>query len=234
LMGPTTRGGKPYTFTILREPVAQAISTWAYFVSSHTNMSTFSEVYASVASLPRNGPYDRVAAHWLNPMAHDLGWYESHGFSTTYDHNETEIWSWIAKMDSKLDQVLLLESLDESLVLLSRALGVPLEEMVTMHFRSSGAPPLRPTPAEIETMQMVNRVDFALYEHFSQVFHRRWASGASGKEADLDRLRELRAQVVQACSASSHGASSAGNRCPRALLAEEAEYTNHLIRRAIS
>jgi hypothetical protein len=75
--------------------VAQAISTWAYFVSSHTNMSTFSEVYASVASLPRNGPYDRVAAHWLNPMAHDLGWYESHGFSTTYDHNETEIWSWM-------------------------------------------------------------------------------------------------------------------------------------------
>ena len=82
-------------------------------------------------------------------------------------------------------------------------------------------------------MRRVNHVDFLLYDHLTAIFRRRWAA-AVGKEADLARLHAIRAKLVEACEATVQGGAGGGNGgCPPAITTEEAEYTNHLIKRAI-
>ena len=245
-------GRSPVWFSIVREPTAQATSAMAYFGFQSLARRKF-DWPEHLRWLQRLKSVGTVSSLFVNPQAHDLGWYDHRSAIESdqlvgqhiskprdLDSNANAIGAFLEKVDAQLDLVMLTEAIDEGLVVLQRILGCALEALVYVPHKMAEKPywwrPMGPPNAsERATLQRTNAVDETLYAHFRQRFWARWnALEPRGRDRDLARLRALNAAAAARCGSKSEDLRnqflSSSDLCP-ALLADELKYTRHFVNR---
>eukprot|EP00930_Biecheleria_cincta_P053238 TRINITY_DN3863_c0_g1_i1.p1 TRINITY_DN3863_c0_g1~~TRINITY_DN3863_c0_g1_i1.p1 ORF type:complete len:402 (+),score=44.71 TRINITY_DN3863_c0_g1_i1:59-1207(+) len=205
----------PFFIATLREPGAQALSAYNYLVvkSKHTTLSgdSWESHMRMVRQMPLSGPpcvpetdlETMSCKGWfINPQAHDLGWYQWVGANRDSDNNSTRVNEFLLMLDENFasdgGMVILTEYFDMGLLLLRRRLGLDLRELAYIRSRSE---PYAITVSEQMRQEArdANGVDVALYAHYNRTFHRSWASeyAANGEEleAELEDLQRLNAEL---------------------------------------
>lgn len=189
--------GAPFVLTIMREPIARHLSAWSYDLWSKIRGSfdrgkTW-EAHVKAIQQSRH----RYRCYYVNAMAHDLGWYESHGGSRRDDNNATAIREWVRHTMGRLDHVLLAERLYEGLVLLApklTAAGWPtsIEQLAV---RSANAFGTRTTNRSHKRADLLrvgsDGVDMVLYRAALERHAREWAARPPTADAELRRLRRM-------------------------------------------
>lgn len=118
----------------------------------------------------------------------------------------------VPRRGRRFDLVLISEMMEESLVLLHRELGIPLEEVYAGHFKDSAGAAVSPTPRQTSMMEELMALDHKLYAHFHRLLERKWAAAEkAGAAAELERLRSQAARVDESC---------ARRECPVALITD--------------
>merc|ERR1719198_1994916 len=124
----------PFFFTVLREPTQYMQSMFQERIDSAAGFLGYSvdvtwperiewldmlwkDTYLLEEALT---PEDR--ARFMNPQAHDLGWYRYTGGTTDFDADQHKIERWVDHVRKNMSFAILTEYYDEGLVLLRRKL----------------------------------------------------------------------------------------------------------------
>lgn len=193
---------KPLLLTILRNPLSQLRSAFAYFKPQVKDWA--SRIHAMESMVPNSS---KDAARFRNPQARDLGWYRQ---GTSHDNQDKVISEWLVSLGRNFSLIVLTEHFDEGLVLLGRRLGVEVEELKYLSveprpisFRQplTQAASAQPNASEVAKVSQLSNVDVALYAHFNRTFWEEWqsAGGYAALGADLDKLRAANAALGIAC-----------------------------------
>lgn len=232
----------PFFFTILRSPASQLHSTFEERLHSASNFFGY-HMQASWGSrlkwlgAIRHKPEvarllsatDR--AQFLNPQAHDLGWYSHVNGSTAFDDDDARIDEWISGLASNFGLVLVTEHFDEGLVLLRRKLGVGLHDMAYLFDAAKqSAVGIRPTEAQADDIQDLMRVDARLFRHFNASFWQEWedAGGYNTFQSELQELRLWNEVLVRACAEKNR------RMCPWSIEAGNVAYTSYLKKKTLT
>jgi len=184
----------------------------------HRRKSHAHEDEKDVAALQR----EKLRAQFLNPQAHDLGWYERLSGSRASDRDQAAIAEWLGSLDEELGFVLLTEHFKEGLVLLSKRLGVGLEAMAHFNMKVMAQKDKLqpPTPEEVTQIEELYSVDMALYSHFNHTFWREWHSqgGYPALQGEIDLLNSMNGKIAGAC------AKGDATLCPWRVKADDDQY----------
>lgn len=232
----------PFFFTILRSPAAQLHSTFEEKLHSATNFFGYQmqlswssrlkwlrAVHQKPEVTKLLSATDR--AQFLNPQAHDLGWYRHVNGSTAFDADDAAIDAWIEGLASSFGLVLLTEHFDEGLILLRKKLGVGLHDMAYLYNATKqSAGGVRPTKGETEDIDDILRVDARLFRHFNTSFWQEWedAGGYDAFQSELQELRLWNEVLARACAERNR------RMCPWSLEAGNVAYTNYLKRKTLT
>lgn len=193
---------KPLLLTILRNPLSQLRSAFAYFKPKVKDWA--SRIHALESMVPNSS---KDAARFRNPQARDLGWYSR---GTSHDNQDKVISEWLVSLGQNFSLIVLTEHFDEGLVMLSRKLGVEVEELKYLSVQPrpiSSQQPLtqaasaQPSASEVAKLSQLSNVDIALYAHFNRTFWQEWqaAGGYAAFGSDLEKLRVANAALAIAC-----------------------------------
>jgi hypothetical protein len=223
-----------FLFTVLRKPVDQAVSAFEFFhPPCETDWASRMDWLQKLQTLQGDseslgGRGDTLFAQFLNPQAHDLGWYEHMGNAFVFDHEDSAIEKWIGEISNTLDFVMLAEAFDEGLLLLKQKLGLELDDIAYKYMKRGSQPVSKPSVEQAKKLQDVNHVDSKVYDHFAAKFWAEWKT-AGDYEKLGDELKQLRSrnQVIEdSCASGSEKA------CPWSLRADTVEFTEKLKRKA--
>ncbi|XP_065216179.1 galactose-3-O-sulfotransferase 3-like [Planococcus citri] len=186
------------TVTVLRNPVTLFPSLYNYFNMAQINGMTLQQFLRSPA---KPSTLWGIGSPWIyrgyNQMSYDLG------FDLQKDaDNQTAVDEFVAKIDREFDFVMIMEYMEESLVLLARLMGWPLQSMMHLKLNARPADPNAHvlTADEKITILKLNHVDAALYYHFEKKFRK--CVDQYGKEklqGEIVELRQLNEKFYRRC-----------------------------------
>jgi len=210
----------PFFITLLREPRGQAVSAYNYF----SGKQDWEQHVSWLESEASPGSTDMQSALYLNPQAHDLGWYEYVGQTRAYDTDVMKIQQWLTELDNDFigrGLVILSEHFDAWLVLLQRGLGCDLRELSYVRLKTAEGKS-EPDPLQLHRLLEVSAVDVSLYTHYKRAYSKQWFAGdVSEQNSDLVRLKRYNRQLELAC-----GDDLTPNiNCPKAVITDSPEYT---------
>lgn len=194
----------PFFLSIIREPGAQLLSGFNFVRNSWSKMGWEPLMdFLNSSAQPERGSID--AALFLNPQAHDFGWYEHIGHTRSHDRNSTRVREWLDSLAGDFvdnGMVLLLEHYDEGMVLLRRRLNLTMHDLVGAKSRAATYAYINKTKAALEQARSVLPVDLELYAHFNRTFWAQWTAEDSPElRAELAEFRALDGEVKTACQA---------------------------------
>lgn len=194
----------PHVITVAREPTAQMISAYSYFLSDVYSWDEYLTILERSEEDPRYLDFSRFDAarpdRWKNSQAYDLGWYDFVGRSIEFDNDQTKISEWIATLGPHLSSVILVEYFDEGLALLRQKLQVDIGELPYMIINEGGKK-LSPTEDQLQRLAALGNVDRALYAYLNQSFWQEWSSSeVSQLEADVVTLKDSNQNLQHACN----------------------------------
>lgn len=223
---------EPFFFTVVRQPVATMMSSLDFFAppcsappcskdwGSRIKWLESLRHHPEQPALGKRG--DALTAAFLNPQAHDLGWYEYTGGSHELDNDEKAINNWLKQLHKRMGFVMLTEQYDKGLVLLRRKLGLEIQDMVHVPMKK-GAPRPPVTPAQHDKIQEMLKVDQMMYDYFANEFWKEWyAAGGDALEAEVHELTMLNRALSNACGRKDNEV------CPWSFKTDMVEYTEHL------
>jgi hypothetical protein len=224
----------PKVITIMREPTERWLSHWDYMISfvhtqsggncgADSNMLTqllqTQQQDSGCNALKQGGSYQGVCSDIMrlcaNQMAFDLGYFSING-----NNPPPMLDSYVTEMDKRIDLVMITEMFDESLVLLKKLLGVPIEEVYAGHFKENSGARTKPTPEQVGMIRSVTSVDRRLYDHFHKKLEGQWIR-ADRRDLLMKRLKEQADTLDLACI-------NEEKVCSRALRTDVAGYHFHL------
>ena len=130
----------------------------------------------------------------------------------TPSYGNSLIWqlqAFIKKTGQRFDLVMITEMFDESLVLLKRLLGVPIEEVYAGQFKEGNRKTV-PTSHQEKMIEEVSAVDREIYKHFASKLEEKWhAAKKDGGEGQLEQLQKLAKKVDPACRKKTSSCSAA-------------------------
>jgi len=223
---------EPFFFTVVRQPVATTLSSLDFFAPP-CSAPPCSKDWASriqwLETLHRhpNQPAlgargDALTAAFVNPQAHDLGWYEYTGGSHDLDNDEKAISNWLKQLHKRMGFVMLTEHFDKGLILLRRKLGLEIQDMAHIPMKR-GAPRSPVTPAQHDKLQGMMKVDQMMYDFFANEFWKEWyAAGGEALEAEVHELAMLNRALSNACGRKDNEV------CPWSFKTDMVEYTERL------
>lgn len=173
-----------FFFTVLREPVAQAVSAFNYF--GYAKQRSWTKQLKWLRSLPNHHGTD--AARLQNSMASDLGWYEARQRATS----SVGIENFVLQLINDLDYVFLLENLDEGLVLLAHMLGLSLPEVAYVSMKTHHASYVQPTEPELSQLKSLLGPDMTLYSCFKKRWRALWANQTLQHPELLQQVSDLK------------------------------------------
>ena len=189
---------RPFYLTTLREPLSAAISAFNFYHSKTTKRGITWEQHLHQLELVKS-VHNKAASVFINPQAHDLGWYEETGGSTQYDNDQQRINQFVQELDKMFDLVLCLDRLDQGLVALSYLLNTSINEMAYVRQRTHKIRRayVTPDPSLHERIYCLNQVDSAIYRHFSDKFHRLWESLQRSQQAKTNGMIAVHRGVLE-------------------------------------
>lgn len=232
----------PFFFTMLRSPASQLHSTFeerlnsaSNFFGYHMQVSWSSRLKWLKAAHQKPEVAKLLSAtdraQFLNPQAHDLGWYSHVNGSTEFDSDDAMIDEWIGGLASQFGLVLVTEHYDEGLLLLRKKLGIGLHDMAYLYNATKqSAAGIRPTQAEADEIEDINRVDARLFQHFNASFWKEWesAGGYDAFESELQELRLWNEVLARACAEKNR------RMCPWSLEAGNVAFTDYLKKKTLT
>jgi len=194
----------PFFLSIIREPGAQLLSAYNFVRNSWSKMGWEPLVdFLNSSAQSKRGSID--AALFLNPQAHDFGWYEHTGHTRAHDRNATRVREWLDSLTGDFvdnGMVLMLEHYDEGMVLLRRRLSLTMHDLVGAKSRASTYAYINKTRTALEQARSVLPVDLELYEHFNRTFWAQWtAEDGPELRAELAKFKALDSKVKSDCQA---------------------------------
>jgi hypothetical protein len=176
-------------FTVLRNPTTQAASAYDYYSAARRNYGepsgcVWEDHIAAVREAAATNKLSDFRSLFVNPQAHDLGWYHTQPPSTggaagfaADDHDAAVINDRANRLASELDHVLIAERMEASLVLMRRAANLSLPELVYTSLKLSRRDPAKcaPSVAAAETLKKLLLVDYTIYDRFLAEFEQKWA-----------------------------------------------------------
>ncbi|KAJ8046606.1 Galactosylceramide sulfotransferase [Holothuria leucospilota] len=184
--------------TIVRKPEDQLDSAFGYF-----------EMYRGMKLLFKRNPLEAF-------MEDPLMYYQNYsyamrlisrngqlfdlGFEHEFDENETQIKTYIRKLDKDFDLVLITEYYDESLILLKKLMCWSFEDIlyISNGIRSSSHR-FQKSQELVKKIRQWNYGDLLLYEHFNKTLWRKIVEYGPTFQNDLTYFRKLRHAVLQEC-----------------------------------
>jgi hypothetical protein len=194
--------------TVLREPVSQAISAYNYLKVAKSLMlkshpfGGWESHLLWLSSLPPQVEHERDEAHFRNPQATVMGWYEYVGMTTEHDNDKSMIDQWLSTLDPNFNQIggyALQDRFDESMVLLQRRLKVDIKELAYI-YNNEGTENVQPTDRQREQLKQSLTVDIALYNHFNRTFAKFWHQDEEENKELLYTLQQANAEYEAFCS----------------------------------
>jgi hypothetical protein len=223
----------PLFFTILRRPLAQIASTFDAFKGTGADsweerIGWMEKLWFLRDTIPSEERNRVLEALYMNPQAHDLGWYERTRGSLKYDFDDLAVRKWIEELDHKIGFVMISEYFNEGLVLLHKKLGVPVSDMAYVMLKPRTAH-LEPTAAQSVKMRELLRVDMTLYDHYNRTFWQQWddAGGYPAMKGDLQQLKLKMEAYELACGENDD------EMCSPEIRADDVEFTNYLKKKAV-
>lgn len=214
----------PFFFTILRRPENQIESAFDFFKPpcgpSFADRLTWLQDLRGQSHSSSDAPRKAtLRAAFVNPQAHDLGWYQR----TSHGQDDESIHEWLAEVGEAFNLVLLAEYFDEGLVLFKRRLNLDLDDVVHLDMKRESREDDQRTPRQAAELKETLHVDDMLYNHFNRTFWRAWEreGGDAALRDEVDELRRRNAALRKDCE-------KGGDACPWSLRADSAEYTEHL------
>lgn len=219
----------PFFVTLLRDPSTQSVSAYNYFSGGVIDIDWESHL-AWLEAEARPGSDAVAEAMYLNPQAHDLGWYEFVGQTRAHDRDAAKIEEWLDELDLDFvvhGLVILAEHFDSGLVMLQRHLGCDLRELRYVRLKPAEKK-IEPNEAQLQRLLNVSGVDVALYSHFEHQHMIRWNEGnLTRKNADLMALKRYNIRLHEACGDDQQASVT----CPKAVFTDSTEYTCFLKRK---
>jgi hypothetical protein len=229
---------EPFFFTVLREPASHAQSMFQERIDSATGFLGYKlevpwteriewlDMLWKDSYLLQEAMTAEDRARFMNPQAHDLGWYRYTGGTTDFDQDEHKIERWVDHVVHNMSFVLLTEHYDEGLVLLRRKLGLELRDMAYLFDRKSmkNYTGSEPTAQESKMLYELNRVDAALYRRFNATFWDAWEDhgGYPALQGELQELKLFNRVLMKACEKQND------HLCTRSMQAGNVEFTQRI------
>lgn len=234
----------PFFFTVLRRPAVQISSaftaykppvgdTWDQRIGWLERL-WLDDADFTMLQLGKRGP--RLGAQFMNPQAHDLGWYQHVGGTAFFDQDDAAIMAWIGELKLSLGFVMLTEYFDEGLVLLGKRLGLEATDLAhILHERGEVVAPQSALKVPVKELlsgqaakvEEILHVDTLLYGHFNRTFWHAWeeAGGHATMGRELEELKRRNLLLETAC------ASNDAVVCPWSVKASVTEFTEYVKKR---
>ncbi|KAG8508271.1 Galactose-3-O-sulfotransferase 2 [Galemys pyrenaicus] len=187
-----------FYFSILRNPVFQLESSFAYFqdfVSAFKAAASL-EAFLAAPQTYYNKSQDLKRAHARNSMWFDLG------LDPDALAREGYVRARLAELERRFPLMLIAEYFDESLVLLRHLLRWRLDDVVAFKINSRSPSRVAPlSPAGQERAKRWCALDWSLYQHFNRTFWARARAelGPRRLRADVEKLRARRRELMALC-----------------------------------
>lgn len=187
-----------FYFSILRNPVFQLESAFAYYRSYVPAFRAAASLEAFLAS-PRT--YYNRSAGLRNAYARNSMWFDL-GFDSDAPAAEAYVRARLADVERRFQLVLIAEHFDESLVLLRRALRWRLDDVAAFRLNARSARSVaRLSPAGRARARRWCALDWRLYQHFNRTFWARARAelGPRRLRSEVAQLRARRRELAARC-----------------------------------
>lgn len=188
-----------FYFSILRNPVFQLESSFAYYRSLAPAFKAAPSLDAFLAS--PHTYYNQSLGLLYNAYARNHMWFDL-GFDPNAPVEESYVRARLAEVEQRFQLVLIAEYFDESMVLLRHRLRWQLDDVVSfkLNLRSQRSVTSLP-PEGQERAKRWCALDWRLYQHFNRTF---WASlraelGPRRLRSEVAQLRERRRVLSALC-----------------------------------
>lgn len=183
---------------IIREPLDRMISA-AYYYRDKFHVKYLEQV-------PRDT--------FIHDLINQPDKYETEPFSFTknsmgkdfgFDENtskEDDIRGYLEYLNKEFTVVLVMERFQESLVLMKRLFNWSLEDIIYLESNSNPHRQINFTEAERKKFQNTCFLDYAIYDHFSDIFSKKLETVGHDFQNEVKHFNEIVASVSQFCSSS--------------------------------
>lgn len=185
-----------FFFSILRNPVTMAESSYAYYKSVS---SAFKKVRSFEQFLDDPWKYYSIQEP-SNHYARNLLWFDF-GFNHNTNYTETYAESVITNIENTFHLILLAEYFDESMVLLQDALCWDLDDVVAFRLNFRSKESVRQLSSYYtEKLKAWNSLDWHLYTHFNRTFWRKVEQyGHDRMQRAVSLLKQKRQDLMELC-----------------------------------
>ncbi|KAK4301264.1 hypothetical protein Pmani_026597 [Petrolisthes manimaculis] len=182
--------------TIVREPVAQFLSLWAYF----DLMKFYNKTLEEFAKLP----YEKVV-RWRNARVYGIHqMFYDLGYGSAEEYGEKEMTAILQRLNQTFHLVMLAERFDESLVLLKDLMCWRTEDVAYLSINSLVRPIDSATTLTNTTRAGILRLskpDVQIYDFFSRMFQERVEGfGVERMAQEVQLLRQANQHLTQICT----------------------------------
>jgi len=225
----------PVFVTVLREPGSQGSSAFNYYRNQRvSSMLSWSGVPLNswddyLTWLEQTEPHGCDTVYFKNPQAHDMGWYQTVGQTSTFDNDDKMVQQWLKDLDVDFAHgggVILTEYFDEGLIMLQRKLRIEFSDISYVRMKSTDeSEKVLPTTEQLRRLREANNVDVKLYQHYNRTFWSSWqaAGGHATMGVALNKLRRLNSELETACEEPVDI-----GKCPDKVRMDSYEYTERL------
>ncbi|XP_077867626.1 galactose-3-O-sulfotransferase 2-like [Saccoglossus kowalevskii] len=187
--------------TVLRHPVNQLVSAFAYFewtkaVKSYRRGSA--DLFAIFMESPTKFLTGKMKFWWQghNGQLYDLGFKTQN--KDTSNKLDDRVHKYIEVLDRELDLVLITEYFDESLLIMKKQLCWSMDDIVYIS-KGLGASHYIITQQTRDKLLKWNRGDLLLYQHFNRTLWEKIAQYGPTFEGDLKQFRGKLQETLTEC-----------------------------------